>query len=187
MHSPPPQDLPLHRPGGIHSGQPFRFFPGNPRDGRAISLNSRPAFLLLGMATNMPLLPSITRISCTTNSPSIVIEAIARILPSRVTRRSRTSVISNLLHHPFPEMMYFTYSTWMVVSLQVNAKNFAEKSRIFYEGYRFDLDGHILWQSRNLDTGPRRTKLTEKLGINFVHLLKMIHILQENRSFHHLL
>ena len=91
--------------------------------GCAMSRNSPSGLLLLGMATNMPLLPSITRISCTTNSPSIVIEAIARILPSRVTRRSRTSVISNLLHHPFPEMMYFTYSTWMVYSLQDTAKN----------------------------------------------------------------
>ena len=60
--------------------------------GWAISLYSPSAVLLLGIAMNKPLSPSITLISCTTNSSSKVMDTTAFILPSFAILRTRTSV-----------------------------------------------------------------------------------------------
>lgn len=61
--------------------------------GCAISRYSPSGAFLLGIAINMPLSPSIILISCTTNSPSSVIDTTAFIFPLCATFLTLTSVI----------------------------------------------------------------------------------------------
>ena len=65
--------------------------------GCAISRYSPSVAFLLGIAINSPFSPSITLMSCTTNSSSIVIDTTAFILPSLATFLTRTSVIFMIL------------------------------------------------------------------------------------------
>ena len=69
--------------------------------GWAISLYSPSFALRLGMAMKSPFSPSITLISCTTNSSSIVIDTTAFIFPSFVTLRTLTSVMFINFYAPF--------------------------------------------------------------------------------------
>ena len=82
--------------------------------GCAISRYSPSVALRLGIAINNPFSPSITLISCTTNSSSIVMETTAFIFPSFATFLTRTSVI---------------------FMIQIYSFRFTESIRLFYLQY----------------------------------------------------
>ena len=62
-------------------------------DGMELLRKLKANAFLLGIAMKRPFSPSITLISCTTNSSSMVIETTALSLPSFATFRTLTSVI----------------------------------------------------------------------------------------------
>jgi len=96
----------------------------------------------------------------------------AKLSKRRKSFRNKTFIFSCQTHGFFSEAFGFSFR------FQISGFNLKFKARKLklQNGYTFDLDSRVARQTRRLHGRPRRFVVTEKLGVNFVHRRKVVHI-----------